>query len=122
MVSIIKIKKATFYAYHGVMTEEQNVGGKFEVDVDLYVDFTEAALHDNLKDTVDYSRVYKFICKLALERKYNLIETLASKIADSILNEFTKVQKIAVRVRKHNVPVGGYVDYVEAEIIKENGK
>lgn len=122
MTSIIRIKKATFYAYHGVMTEEQQVGGKFEVDVDLYVDFTEAAEHDNLKETVDYNKVYKFICRLALERKYNLIETLASKIADSILTEFTKIQKIAVRVRKHNVPVGGFVDYVEAEIIKENGK
>lgn len=122
MTGIIRIKKATFYAYHGVMTEEQSVGGKFEVDVDMYVDFSEAAQHDNLKETVDYNSVYKFVCKLALERKYSLIETLASRIADSILGEFKKVKKIAVRVRKHNVPVGGYVDYVEAEIIKENGK
>ncbi|KAA0249035.1 MAG: dihydroneopterin aldolase, partial [Chlorobiota bacterium] len=28
MTNIIRIKKASFYAYHGVMKEEQRVGGK----------------------------------------------------------------------------------------------
>ncbi|MGE5680989.1 MAG: dihydroneopterin aldolase, partial [Bacillota bacterium] len=104
MLNIIRIKKATFYAYHGVLTEEQSVGGKFEADVDLYTDFQLAAEHDNLKETVDYDKVYKFIYKLALERKYKLIETLAVRIADGILSGFSHVQKVAVRVRKHNVP------------------
>lgn len=122
MVNIIRIKKAVFYGYHGVLSEEQNVGGKFEADVDLYTDFGEAALHDNLKETVNYTSVYKFINKLVLERKYYLIETLAIRIADGILDQFEKVNKVAVRVRKHTVPIGGYVDFVEAEVIKEKGE
>jgi len=122
MINVIRIKKATFYGYHGVLTEEQNVGGKFEADIDLYTDFTEAAKNDNLKETVDYDKVYKFIYKLALERKYHLIETLATRIADEILMNFSLVTKVAVRVRKHNVPVGGFVDYVEVEVIKEHGE
>lgn len=119
MQNIIRIKKATFYGYHGVLTEEQSVGGKFEADVDLYTDFQLAAVHDSLKETVNYDKVYKFIYKLALERKYKLIETLAMRIADGILSGFANVQKVAVRVRKYNVPVGGFVDYVEVEVIKE---
>jgi dihydroneopterin aldolase len=122
MVNIIRIKKAVFYGYHGVLSEEQNVGGKFEADVDLYTDFGEAALHDNLKETVNYTSVYKFINKLVLERKYYLIETLAVRIADGILDQYEKVNKVAVRVRKHTVPIGGYVDFVEAEVIKEKGE
>jgi dihydroneopterin aldolase len=122
MVNIIRIKKAVFYGYHGVLSEEQNVGGKFEADVDLYTDFDEAALHDDLKETVNYTSVYKFINKLVLERKYYLIETLAIRIADGILDQFEKVNKVAVRVRKHTVPIGGYVDFVEAEVIKEKGE
>ena len=35
MQNIIKIKNATFYGYHGVRSEEQSVGGKFEADVDI---------------------------------------------------------------------------------------
>jgi len=121
MVNIIRIKKAVFYGYHGVLSEEQNVGGKFEADVDIYTDFGEAAIHDNLKETVDYASVYKFIHKLVIERKYYLIETLALRIADGILQQYDKVYKVAVRVRKNTVPIGGYVDYVEAEVIKEKG-
>jgi dihydroneopterin aldolase len=122
MVNIIRIKKAVFYAYHGVLSEEQNVGGKFETDVDIYTDFGTAAMHDNLKETVNYASVYKCINKLAVERKYYLIETLALRIADGILEQFDRVIKVAVRVRKHTVPIGGYVDYVEAEVIKEKGE
>ncbi len=122
MQNIIRIKKAVFYAYHGVLTEEQNVGGKFEADVDIYTDFSLAAQHDNLHETVDYSKVYKFINKLSIERKYNLIETLAMRIADGLLSQFDNIKKIAVRVRKHTVPIGGYVDFVEVEVIKEKGE
>ncbi|MEI7811885.1 MAG: dihydroneopterin aldolase [Ignavibacteria bacterium] len=119
MLNIIRIKNATFYAYHGVMTEEQSIGGKFEADVDLYTDFHEATEHDNLKETVDYGKVYKYISTLALEGKFKLIETLAVRIADGILINFPNVKKAAVRIRKHNAPLGGFVDYVEVEVIKE---
>lgn len=118
MLNIIRIKKAAFYAYHGVLSEEQSVGGKFEADVDIYTDFSEAAVNDNLKQTIDYDKVYKFMYKLALERKYYLIEALAMTIADEILKQFLQVQKIAVRVRKNNPPLGGVVDFVEVEVVK----
>ncbi|MCU7513169.1 MAG: dihydroneopterin aldolase [Ignavibacteria bacterium] len=118
MINVIRIKKATFYGYHGFFSEEQNLGGKFEADVDIYTNFLDASGHDSLKETVDYDKVYKYICKLALEKKYKLIETLAMHIADGLLTDFTKIEKVAVRVRKINVPVGGYVDYVEAEVVK----
>jgi 7,8-dihydroneopterin aldolase/epimerase/oxygenase len=117
MTHIIRIKKATFYAYHGVLSEEQSVGGKFEADVDMYTDFTKAALKDNLKETIDYNAVYKFMYKLALEQKYYLIESLAYKIAVELLRKFTSIDKVAVRVRKNNPPLGGVVDVVEVEVI-----
>ena len=46
MINIIRIKKASFYGYHGVMSEEKSMGGKFEADVDLYTDFSNAAEKD----------------------------------------------------------------------------
>lgn len=119
MINIIRIKKASFYAYHGVLSEEQSVGGKFEADVDIYTDFSEAALKDSLKQTINYDKVYKFMYQLALEQKYYLIESLAMKIANELLKKFEAIDKVAVRVRKHNPPLGGMVDYVEAEVIKD---
>ncbi len=118
MQNIIKIKKATFYGYNGVRSEEQSVGGKFEADVDIYTDFSEAAEEDNLDKTIDYHKVYSFMYHLALEQKYYLIESLACKIADDLLIKFDRISKIVVRIRKNNPPLGGVVDCVEIEVIK----
>lgn len=122
MTNIIRIKNASFYAYHGALQEEQDMGGKFEADVDIYTDFSEAALKDDLKLTINYHDVYKFINRLVHEKNYHLIESLATMIADELLKKYSGIDKIAVRVRKHSVPVGGVLDCVEAEVIKENGK
>ena len=118
MQNIIRIKKAVFYAYHGVLSEEQSVGGKFEADVDIYTNFQEAAKKDSLKQTIDYDKAYKFMYQLALEQKYYLIETLATNIADGLLNKFSHIEKVSVRIRKNNPPLGGVVDCVEVEVIK----
>lgn len=119
MQNIISIRKATFYGYHGVRSEEQSVGGKFEADVDIYTDFTEAAEKDSLSKTIDYHQVYSFMYHLALEQKYYLIEALATKIADEMLKKFERISKIVVKIRKNNPPLGGVVDCVEVEVIKE---
>jgi len=122
MTNIIRIKNASFYAYHGAMEEEQNIGGRFETDVDIYTDFSAAAEKDDLKLTVNYENVYRFINNILLEKKYFLIETVATIIADKLLHNFPNIHKVCVRVRKNSVPIGGVIDYVEAEVIKENGK
>lgn len=122
MGNILRIKNASFYAYHGALKEEQHIGGKFEADVDLHTNFSAAAKDDDLEKTVNYEKVYKFINNIIHEKKYYLIETLATVIADELLKHFPLVEKVCVRVRKNSVPVGGLIDCVEAEVIKENGK
>ena len=115
-LDIISLHNAVFYAYHGVLTDEQNLGGKFEVDVELHCDLSKGAKSDNLKDTVDYQKVYSCIRDLVLGKKYYLLEGLANTIAQGILNEFKKVDKAVVRVRKPGAPVRGVIDYVEVEL------
>jgi dihydroneopterin aldolase len=122
MTNIIRIKNATFYAYHGAMKEEQHIGGRFEADVDIYTDFSKAAETDDLELTINYHDVYQYINKIVHDKNYYLIEPLATVIADGLIVEFPTVKKVAVRVRKNSVPVGGVIDHVEAEVIKENGK
>ncbi len=122
MQNIIRIKNATFYGYHGVLSEEQSVGGKFEADVDIFTNFSEAAKKDSLKQTIDYQKVYAFMYKLALEKKYYLIEALATNIADELIKNFEQIEKVAVRVRKHNPPMGGVVDSVEVEVVKSRNE
>jgi dihydroneopterin aldolase len=113
---IIRLHNAVFYAYHGVLTDEQNLGGKFEVDVDLRCDLTRSATSDHLQDTVNYERVYDSIRSMVMDKKHFLLESLASSIAKGILKNFSKVNSVTVRVRKPGAPVKGVIDHVEVEL------
>ncbi len=113
---IIRIKNASFYAYHGVDSDEQNLGGKFEIDVEIIGDFSEAIRSDNLKKAIDYESVYSIIKKIVTQKKYYLLETLAKTIAKGLIGEFSLIHKVKVIARKPHPPVRGVVDYVEVEI------
>ena len=114
----IRLNNAAFYAYHGVLTNEQASGGKFEVDVEMFGDFSKPAQSDRLKDAVDYEKVYSCIKALVVEKRFYLIESLGTKIAESILANFSQLNRVIVRVRKHTPQVGGVVDFVEFETEK----
>jgi dihydroneopterin aldolase len=115
-LGIIRIHNAVFYAYHGVLTDEQNLGGKFDVDVDLHCDLARGAKSDHLQDTVNYERVYDCIRSLVLDKKHLLLESLASSIGKGILKNFSKVNSVTIRVRKPGAPVRGVIDHVEVEL------
>lgn len=115
-LNIIRIKNASFYAYHGAVVEEQNLGGKFEIDLDLHCNLLPAAETDSLKKTVDYEKVYAFVSTIVHSKRNYLIEALAHTIASGIIQEFFSVEMVTVRVRKPHPPVKGVVDYVEVEM------
>ena len=113
--TIIRIKNAQFYAHHGVLDQERTNGGLFEIDAELTCDLTDAEAEDNLKKTLDYEQAYKFIKEVVSGSKFYLIEALAYRIAMSLINNFTMVQKVTVKVRKPTPPLGGVVEHVEIE-------
>jgi len=88
------------------------------VDVDMFGDFSVAAQSDRLKDAVDYEKVYQSIKKFVVEKRFFLIESLATQIANKILDDFRGLSRVVVRVRKHAPQVGGVVDFVEFETEK----
>jgi dihydroneopterin aldolase len=122
ITGIIRLENAVFYAYHGVLSDEQNLGGKFHVDAELECDITAGATTDHLKDTVNYERVYERIRELVMGKKYFLIEALAHAIASGILKEFKAVRRVTIRVRKPGAPIKGVVDHVEVEVTESRGR
>jgi 7,8-dihydroneopterin aldolase/epimerase/oxygenase len=113
--TIIRIRNARFYAHHGVFDIERSNGGLFEIDAELLCDVSEAEKEDNLKKTLDYEKLYYFIKEVVSGKKFFLIEALASRISNSIIQNFPMVQKVTVKVRKPSPPLGGVVEYVEVE-------
>jgi len=113
-IGTIRIQNAVFYAHHGVLKEEHRIGGRYEVDVDMDLDFEVAAQGDDLSKTVDYEKVYALVRDLVMSNNFYLIERLAYLIAHGVLEAAPMVVEVGVTVRKANPPVGGPCDFAEA--------
>ena len=118
-VNIIRIRNAAFYAFHGVASGEQDLGGKYEVDMEAHINFKEAADSDLLEKTLNYENAYDLIKDTMCKYKFKLIETVCYNIVELLFEEFTCVERLQVKVRKYTPPLKGVVDFVEAEIIRD---
>ena len=101
---LIRLCNMQFYGRHGVNPEEQVLGQRFEVDVDLRVDTRPAALQDDLRLTINYAQVYKAVKQIVEEERFDLIETLAETIAMHIGRQFAPAS-VRVCVRKPHAPI-----------------
>lgn len=107
----IEIENMEFYAFHGHFKEEQIVGNKFLIDLSIEADLEKASRTDKLEDTVDYQVAFRIV-KQEMEKKSNLLESIAGRILDSIYARVEGVQKATVRIRKMNPPMGGHINSV----------
>ena len=114
-MSLIRIEGMSFYAHHGCFDTEQTIGTRFQVDVAMRVDTSQAELSDNLADTVNYADVYGVV-KEEMEKPSHLLEHVAHRIASSVLRIFESVQQVDVKVSKLNPPLGGKMDAVSVEV------
>jgi dihydroneopterin aldolase len=110
----ISLHNMTFYGFHGVSAAERETGRRFEVDCELYVDVARATESDRLADAVNYTAVYNVVEGIVQNNKFNLLETVASRIATRLKGEFG-AQRVIVRVRKKIPPIPGNLDHIEVE-------
>ncbi|MCX7879788.1 MAG: dihydroneopterin aldolase [Ignavibacteria bacterium] len=115
-IARLSIKGAQFYAYHGVKQAEKDLGGRYEVDLDLWYDATNAIQYDNVAYALNYEEAMNCIEETFADESFNLIETVASKILDFVFQKFPEVVEAKLRVRKINVPIHNVVSYIETEL------
>ena len=100
---------------HGVLPEEQTRPQPFEVDVELSVDLGAAGESDALEDTVDYSAVCEAVSRVVRNERYQLLERLATRIAE-VCSVDERVTGVHVVVRKLHPPVRAMVDHVAVRV------
>jgi dihydroneopterin aldolase len=106
-----------FRGHHGDSREEQTVGGRFEVDVEIACDARRAEQTDALEDTVDYYTVHRRIMEIGQTERHRMLESLAGRIAQIILTEFQTVE-VMVTVRKLLPPLEGIVAWSGVQITR----
>lgn len=117
-LATIRMINMTFYGYHGTSAAEKETGRRFEVDCEITTDIARASITDSLENTINYTRVYAVIEDLLHNNRYNLIETLAERLADAVFKSFD-IQRLKIRVRKRIPPVPGNIDCLEVETERE---
>ena len=110
-MGLIQVEGMEFFAYHGCFSEEQVIGNRFIVDIDIVVETNDAENTDDLSKTVNYQSVYN-LTKLEIEKKSYLLENIAKRIVDSIISEFEQIENLTVRISKINPPLGGKIEKV----------
>jgi dihydroneopterin aldolase len=83
----------------GIWDWERKTKQFVSIDLEMGADIKKAALTDNIEDTLNYKGVSKRIRKFVEDSDFQLVETMAEKIAEIILVEFN-VPWVKVRVNK----------------------
>ena len=96
-----------FYGFHGVVPAEQEVGQRFVVDVEVEKDLTVPGASDDIRDTLNYSRLYRAAKEIIEGPSRNLLENLAAAVAERVLEY--EVDSVRVKVKKPEVPIKGSV-------------
>ena len=112
----ISLENIRLYGYHGATQNERELGQRFEIDVEITADLSEAVKADDMRRTVNYEAVYKLVESEVVNEHYHLLEAMADKIARDVLREFGALE-VLVRVRKPSVPIAGSIDHVEVEVV-----
>ena len=103
--SSIQLHDMHFYAYHGVMEQEQRVGGEYLVSLDVDVDLSRPAISDSISDTVNYAELYRVVA-VEMGRASLLLEHVAGRIAQGVLDDFPQVKSLRICITKCNPPIG----------------
>jgi dihydroneopterin aldolase len=114
----IKVTNIRVFAYHGCLVEEGKIGSDYRVDLSIKADLTKSAISDNLEDTVDYVHLNKIV-KQEMSIRSKLLEEVAKRILERILNEISMVKRANVAVSKLNPPIGGNVAMVTIKMSKK---
>jgi len=83
----------------GIWEWERKIRQTVIIDLEMSADIAMAAASDSVEDTLNYKSVAKRIRQFVEESSFQLVETLAERIAAIVRDEFD-VQWVKVRVNK----------------------
>lgn len=116
MKSYIILENATFYAKHGVFSQETTVGNVFVVNLKVEVDLSKSCMTDGLDDTISYAHIFEEVKReMAIPSK--LIEHVAFRIIRCLKDKYPEIKTVEIKLSKRNPPMGGQVEYASVVLI-----
>lgn len=104
-MDIVFIRDLRIETVIGVYDWERKIRQTISIDLEMGVDVRPAAISDHIDDALDYKAVAKRMIQFIGESEFQLVETLAQRCADIILNDF-QVPWLRLRVSKPGAVTG----------------
>ncbi|KAA9106516.1 dihydroneopterin aldolase [Microbacterium rhizomatis] len=117
VIDEIRLTGLRVFGRHGVYDHERRDGQDFVVDLTLMLDIGRAAQTDDVADTVHYGVVAEQVAAIVGGEPVNLLETLATRIADRLLADYA-VRIVRVTVHKPSAPIPLSFDDVSVTVTR----
>lgn len=115
---LLIVKGAQFFATHGYYPEENKMGQRFVIDVEVASDLSKMCQTDDLSTGLSYVTVYNIIKKVVTTEQHKLLQRVAQRIADEVIAAHP-IQQIKVTVKKPGVALDGILDYTACTIVRK---
>lgn len=114
--SYVHIDGIRLHARHGVLPQEQLTGNDYIINVRVGYDISRAMQTDDVADTLNYAEVYNII-KEEMSVPSKLIEHVAGRIANRLMDSYSQISSVMLRITKCNPPMGADCDGAGVEIL-----
>lgn len=104
-MDIVFIRDLRIETVIGVYDWERKIRQTVSLDLEMGTDIRPAADSDHIQDALDYKAVAKRLIQFVGDSEFQLVETLAQRCADIILNEF-QVPWLRLRLSKPGAVTG----------------
>ena len=87
-MDIIFLRDLRIETVIGIYDWEREIKQAVVLDLEMATDIRKAAASDTIEDTLDYKSVAKRLIAFVEESSFQLVETLAERCAEIVLDEF----------------------------------
>ena len=96
---IVYIRDLQIKTIIGIYDWERQIKQTVSIDIEMATDIAKAASSDSIGDALNYKAVGKRIIQFVEDSQYQLVETMAEKVAQIVIDEFA-VDWLRLRVSK----------------------
>lgn len=115
IASYIHLRQVRFHAFHGVLSQERQVGADFVLDLKVGYPLEQAMQSDEVTDTLNYAALYDLVAH-EMQQPSKLLEHVAGRMAEAIGKTFPQVTSIDLELIKLNPPMGADCEGASVEI------
>ena len=104
-MDIVYIRDLRIETVIGIYDWERKIRQTVSLDLEMGTDIRRAGQTDSIEDTLDYKSVAKRLIQYVGDSEFQLVETLAERISEIVLNEFN-VPWMKLRLSKPGAVTG----------------